>query len=92
MRACGSATEREVHVPPGLAWWRRWLREPLVHFLAIGALLFLAFQWRGGGGPGSGRIVITPGQIDAMAATFARTWQRPPTDLELKGLIDDHVR
>jgi hypothetical protein len=70
----------------------RWLREPLVHFLILGALLFLVFNWRGGGGPGSNRIVITPGQIDSMAAGFARTWQRPPTDQELKGLVDDYVR
>ena len=69
----------------------RWLREPLVHFLAIGALLFLVFHWRGGGA-GSSRIVITPGQIDSMVAGFARTWQRPPTEAELKGLVDDHVR
>ena len=67
-------------------------REPLVHFLVLGALLFLAFQWRGADGPGSNRIVLTPGQIEALAAGFARTWQRPPTDEELKGLIDDHVR
>jgi PPIC-type PPIASE domain len=70
----------------------RWLREPLLHFLLLGALLFLVFQWRGGSGPEDNRIVITPGQIDSMAATFARTWQRPPTEDELKGLIDDYVR
>jgi hypothetical protein len=72
---------------------RRLLREPLLHFLAIGAALFLFFQWRGGGsGPGSGRIVLTSGQIDHLAAGFAKTWQRPPTEAELKGLIDDWVR
>jgi hypothetical protein len=70
----------------------RWVREPLVHFLALGALLFVVFQWRGGGGPGSDRIVITSGQIDSMVAGFARTWQRPPTEQELKGLLDDCVR
>ena len=69
-----------------------WFREPLVHFLAIGALLFLIFHFWGDGGSGANRIVITPGQIDAFAAQFARTWQRPPTDQELKGLIDDYVR
>jgi len=71
---------------------RRWAREPLLHFLVLGALLFLVFNWRGGGGPSSNRIVITPGQIDSMAAGFARTWQRPPSEPELKGLIDDYVR
>ncbi len=68
------------------------LREPLLHFLAIGALLFLAFNWRGAGGAGTNRIVITPGQIDAMVAGFTRTWQRPPSEQELKGLLDDYVR
>lgn len=78
----------------GRQWVRiqSWLREPLVHFLAIGALLFLGFHFWGGGGPGTNRIVLTPGQIDSMAMRFTRTWQRPPTDEELKGLIDDYVR
>jgi len=72
-------------------WTRLW-REPLLHFLVLGALLFVVFNWRGAGGAGSNRIVITPGQIEAMSVQFARTWQRPPTDEELKGLVDDHVR
>ena len=46
----------------------------------------------GGSGPASRRIVITPGQVDALAAGFARTWQRPPTEEDLKGLIDEYVR
>ena len=70
----------------------RWTREPLVHFLLIGALLFGAFQWRGGGGPASNRIVITPGQVDAIVAGFTRTWMRPPTAEELKGQLDEYVR
>ena len=70
---------------------KRWLREPLVHFLALGALLFLAFHWWGAG-TGTQRIVVTTGQIDALAAGFQRTWLRPPSEAELKGLIDDHVR
>jgi len=69
------------------------LREPLLHFLAIGAALFVYFHWSGGGsGPTSGRIVLTAGQIDHLAAGFAKTWQRPPTDVEIKGLVDDWVR
>jgi hypothetical protein len=71
---------------------RRWMREPLVHFLAIGSLLFLGFHWFGGGRAGSARIVITPGQVDAIVAGFTRTWMRPPTDQELKGQLDEYVR
>lgn len=73
--------------PAGLRWWH----EPLVHFLVIGALLFVVFAWLGDG-RGSSRIVITPGQIDTITANFARTWQRPPTEPELKGQLDEYIR
>ena len=72
---------------------RAFFREPLVQFLLLGGLLFVYFEWKGGGaGPGSTRISITPGLVEHLASGFARTWQRPPTDAELKGLIDDHVK
>jgi hypothetical protein len=70
---------------------RSFLREPLVHFLALGALLFLAFHWWGAGA-GTQRIVVTAGQVEALAAGFQRTWLRAPTDAELQGLVDDYVR
>lgn len=69
------------------------LREPLLHFLLIGAALFAWFEWRsGGGGPTSTRIVLSSGQIEHLAASFVRTWQRPASEEELKGLIDEWVR
>jgi hypothetical protein len=72
---------------------RSLLREPLVQFLLIGAALFLFFGWTGGsGGRDSDRIVIGPGQVEHLAVGFSRTWRRPPTPEELKGLVDDHVR
>jgi hypothetical protein len=71
---------------------RRWFREPLVQFLAIGLVLYLIFAWRGDNGPNSNRIVITQGQVDALAAGFAGIWQRPPSEHELKSLVDDFVR
>ena len=69
---------------------RRFLREPLVHFLAIGAALFFFFSWRGGGA--SGRIVVTRARLESFVAGFERTWRRPPTEQELTGLIDGFVR
>jgi hypothetical protein len=44
------------------------LHEPPLQFLAIGVLLSVVFNWRGGGGPGSNRIDIAPGQIESMVA------------------------
>jgi hypothetical protein len=77
------------------AWLRaltRTWREPLVQFLAIGALLFVVFHWWGGGSAGSNRIVVTRGQVDTLVAGFTRTWQRPPTEPELKALVDEFLR
>jgi hypothetical protein len=72
---------------------RNLLKEPLLHFLAIGAALFLWFQWSGtGSGPASTRIVLSTGQIEHLAAGYTKAWRRPPTEAELKGLIDDWVR
>ena len=72
---------------------RRLLREPLLHFLLLGAALFAAFSWGSGHfETGSKSIVVTQGRIDHLVNTFARTWQRPPTQQEMDGLIQDHVR
>jgi len=82
-----------VHAGGLVSRLRSVLREPLLHFLVLGGLLFLIFQLRGGAsGPGGTRIAITPGLVEHLASGFARTWQRPPTDQELKGLIDDHIK
>jgi hypothetical protein len=72
---------------------KKWFREPLVHFLLIGGALFLLFSWRSGSPAGaSGRIVVTRGKIEQLATGFARTWQRPPTQRELTGLVEDYIR
>lgn len=69
---------------------RHLLREPLLHFLLLGLALFAFFEWRGGGG--AGRVVVTSGQLQHLAAGYARTFQREPTEEELKGLVDEHVK
>jgi hypothetical protein len=73
---------------------KRILKEPLLHFLLLGAALFMAYGLMSepGSSAAPGKIVVTVGQVEHLAAGFAKTWQRPPTDAELKGLIDDWVR
>jgi hypothetical protein len=74
------------------------LREPLFHFLIIGFSLFIFFRFTSDqtgpqySGGSSDRIVVTSGRIDQFIVGFTRTWQRLPTDKELKGLIEDYVR
>jgi hypothetical protein len=69
------------------------LREPLVHFLLLGAALFVAFgMLNNGTSTVPAKIVVTAGQIEHLTISFTRTWQRPPTHQELEGLIQDYIR
>lgn len=69
------------------------LKEPLLHFALIGALLFAVYGLVSRTSESEpGRIVVTQGQVTNMATMFARTWQRPPTEVELQGLIRTYVR
>jgi len=71
----------------------RLLREPLIHFLVLGAALFLVFNIVGESEEGSTEsIVVSVGRVAQLTEAFTRTWQRPPTEQELEGLIEDHVR
>ena len=70
-----------------------WLKEPLLHFLVLGALIFAGYDWFGAArGTDSGDIVVSLRQQKNLAGTFERTWQRPPTEGELEGLISDFIR
>jgi hypothetical protein len=42
--------------------------------------------------PRDDRIVVTAGQVEHLAARFARTWRRPPSATELVNLVDEYVR
>jgi hypothetical protein len=69
------------------------LREPLLHFLLLGAAIFGAYGFLSNArATQPGHIVITQGRIEALIAAFSRTWQRPPTASERDGLIRDYVR
>jgi hypothetical protein len=72
---------------------KRVLREPLVHFLALALLIFAGYGLLGADTDDKpDTIVVTASKIEQMATVFTKTWQRPPTAEELKGLIDDHVK
>jgi len=69
------------------------IREPLVHFLLVGASLFLLYQiMQTPDGNTPNRIVISPGQMERMQAQFKRTWIREPTQEDTDRLIKGYVR
>jgi hypothetical protein len=71
---------------------RTLLREPLLHFLVIGLLLFLFYDRLNPADAGRSRIVVGQAQVAALASQYEATWSRKPTAPELAGLVEDHVR
>ncbi len=69
------------------------LREPLVHFFLLGAGIFLLAALVGESDQDQpDQIVVSVGQIERLVETWQRTWQRPPTQAEVEGLVEDHIR
>jgi hypothetical protein len=71
----------------------RIVREPLLHYLMLGAGLFVLFGMMGG--PAEQRpdqIVVSAAKVENLTELFQRTWRRPPTQAELDGLIEDHIK
>src|SRR5215475_12460576 len=69
----------------------RWLRNPILHFVVIGGLLFTVRQaWQAlHGTPELTRtpIVITAQQVSQLQADAARQWGAPPTSAQLQALL-----
>ena len=74
---------------------KRWLREPLLHFLLIGIAVFAVYAYmnRGRGGFESSRqINISLDELQQMDMYFVSQWHRQPTARELQSMVEDKVR
>ena len=72
---------------------KKWLREPLLHFLLIGATLFVLYGLQNDEVVGDDkRIVFTEADINRLVVLWGKKWQRLPTQLELEGLIESQIR
>jgi len=73
--------------------FKKLLREPLLHFLLIGAALFLVYDLQNDGiTDQSKRIVFTEANVNRLILIWEKKRQRPPTQVELEGLIEQQVR
>lgn len=82
-----------MHAPvrPERSLFGRLVREPLVHFLLIGLLLFALYGFVGGGS--SDRNIRVDDDVAAfLFGQFSKTWQRAPTPEEMDALVESYVR
>jgi parvulin-like peptidyl-prolyl isomerase len=72
----------------------QFLKEPLLHFLVIGAALFGAYAWlnRDGGDAGVRQVRVAESDVRWLKETFVLQWQREPTQEELRALVRDFVK
>ena len=67
------------------------LREPLVHFLVAGALVFLVLSGRPPNAT-ERRIVVDEPVLERMFNRYVQSFHRPPTPEEIDGLVQDYIR
>lgn len=92
--AAGEAPRSRLR-QPFLSAARRWLREPLLHFLLLGGALFVGYGFfeRGfGGAEASKQILLTPDDVLTMGTYFQSQWRRMPTPEEFGRLVENKVQ
>src|SRR3984893_10981733 len=75
---------------------KRLFKEPLLHFLLLGALIFAVYSWLNRSVPDktntAGTVRITSNEIVWLKEIWSRQWQREPTRDELRGLVTDFLK
>ena len=70
---------------------RTLLGEPLLHFLLIGSVLFVAYRWVTPGDATRGTIAITQGVVNDLVTQHVAARGRQPSTTELTHLIESYV-
>ena len=89
------SSAKTVSSPVQPARRKRWLREPLLHFLLIGLVMFAVYNARhpnSGQGDRLSRIELTADDLRQLEMAWAAKWQRPPGPEELRNLVAAKVR
>jgi len=74
---------------------KRLLREPLIHFLLIGAVLFGLYGLTQSGPPAtapSKEIRLSLDEIGQLTLLYQSQWRRPPTPQELERMVENKVQ
>jgi len=70
----------------------KWIKEPLLHFLLLGGILFFIYDINNDNTVNTKSIVISKAEIEHLKSLWTKTRQRVPTQSELQALIDHEIR
>jgi len=73
---------------------KHWHKEPLLHFLVIGAMIFVVFSIanKEEAAVSGNKIVVSNAEIERLGYNWSKRWNRPPTETELRGLVDSYIK
>ena len=71
---------------------KKLFREPLLHFILIGGLLFIVFNIVNKSDADSKEIIIDQSDLERMVNTWELQWKRKPTAKELTNLLKTDVK
>jgi parvulin-like peptidyl-prolyl isomerase len=72
---------------------KRWLKDPLFHFLLLGGLMFAVYTGLNRtDNQNTEEVRISAAEVEWLKQTWSRQWQRPPNEMELRGLVTDYLK
>ncbi|MDR4505752.1 MAG: peptidylprolyl isomerase [Candidatus Scalindua sp.] len=72
---------------------KNWLKEPLLHFLIAGGMLFALYGWINRASVDKPRVVrISAKEMAWLKEMWSRQWHRPPDEQVLRGLVTDYLK
>jgi hypothetical protein len=73
---------------------KKWHKEPLLHFLIIGTAIFAVFSIanKEEAADSGNKIVVSSAEIKRLSDSWSKRRNRPPSEIELQGLIDSYIK
>lgn len=71
---------------------KKLIKEPLFHFLVLGAFIFVLFGIINSDADSSEAIIIDDDDVNSLISKWESQWKRPPTEKELEDLLRNAVR
>jgi len=71
---------------------RKFLKEPLVHFLVLGALIFGYYYLFNSDSESENAIVVDDAEYDYLLSLWKNQWKREPNEQDIKAFLDQYLQ
>ena len=70
---------------------KKWLKEPLLHFLMLGGFIFLVYSLVDQKNPEENQIIIDDDKLSHISALWELQWKRKPDSQEMQSLVEGYI-